>query len=331
MARARGKTAPSSSTSTAATSGTALPAGVAACLAYAATLYPSVAGGDSGELVGAAATLGVPHPSGYPLYVLLTAPFTWLPWLSVAGRANLASAVFAAAAAALVCRAAALATGRRWAGVAAAGAFAFSPTVWLYATSAEVFALNNLLIAIQIALFAAVDRRPDARPVYGGALVLSLGAANHLTSVIFNGILFAAMVWRTRPVWRSPLACSTLAACLAAGLAPYVYLPLAAARHPLFAWGDAASSTRSRTCRSTSRCCMASSRASGRRRTWSSASGSGWDWRRFGGCRRADSRLPRWPSPEPRPRVTRARRTTATTSSCAITAPRWCRPLRATP
>jgi hypothetical protein len=32
---------------------------------------PTIYVGDSGELVAAAATLGIPHPSGYPLYVLL--------------------------------------------------------------------------------------------------------------------------------------------------------------------------------------------------------------------------------------------------------------------
>jgi hypothetical protein len=46
---------------------------------YIATLTPSVAGGDSGELAAAGLTGGVPHPSGYPLFALLARLFGALP------------------------------------------------------------------------------------------------------------------------------------------------------------------------------------------------------------------------------------------------------------
>ena len=39
---------------------------------YIATLYPTVAGGDSGELIAESCHLGVAHPPGYPLYTLLS-------------------------------------------------------------------------------------------------------------------------------------------------------------------------------------------------------------------------------------------------------------------
>ncbi|MBC8446777.1 MAG: DUF2723 domain-containing protein, partial [Chloroflexi bacterium] len=34
-------------------------------------------GADGGDLIAAAATLGVPHPSGYPTYLLLARLFLW--------------------------------------------------------------------------------------------------------------------------------------------------------------------------------------------------------------------------------------------------------------
>ncbi|MFP8875042.1 MAG: DUF2723 domain-containing protein, partial [Myxococcota bacterium] len=37
---------------------------------YGATLAPSVPGGDSGELIAAAYRGGIPHPPGYPLYMM---------------------------------------------------------------------------------------------------------------------------------------------------------------------------------------------------------------------------------------------------------------------
>src|SRR2546423_3669438 len=75
---------------------------VAAMTLYISTLAPTVTLVDSGELMLAAHTLGVAHPPGFPLYVLLAHFFTWLPIGSVAARVNFASAVFAALAAAML-------------------------------------------------------------------------------------------------------------------------------------------------------------------------------------------------------------------------------------
>src|SRR5436305_10621903 len=68
---------------------------VAAITLYISTLAPTVTLVDSGELMLAAHTLGVAHPPGFPLYVLLAHIFTWLPIGSVATRVNFASAMFA--------------------------------------------------------------------------------------------------------------------------------------------------------------------------------------------------------------------------------------------
>ena len=42
---------------------------------YIMTLYPTVAGGDSGELVAQSCSLGIAHPPGYPLFTLLSHAF----------------------------------------------------------------------------------------------------------------------------------------------------------------------------------------------------------------------------------------------------------------
>lgn len=57
---------------------------------YSVTVYPSVSGGDSGELITAAYNHAAAHPPGYPLFTLLS----WLaihvlPFGSVAWRVNL--------------------------------------------------------------------------------------------------------------------------------------------------------------------------------------------------------------------------------------------------
>lgn len=67
---------------------------------YCVTLARTVGFIDSGELAWASASLGIPHPTGYPLYTLLTYFFVlFLPFFEPIVAINLFSAVFAAAAA----------------------------------------------------------------------------------------------------------------------------------------------------------------------------------------------------------------------------------------
>ena len=69
---------------------------VIAFAVYWFTLAPAVWVGDSGELIAAAHTLGIPHPTGYPLWLLLVKGFSSVvPFGSVAWRANLFSALCA--------------------------------------------------------------------------------------------------------------------------------------------------------------------------------------------------------------------------------------------
>ncbi|HEX9492812.1 MAG TPA: DUF2723 domain-containing protein, partial [Thermoanaerobaculia bacterium] len=79
---------------------------VIALTVYLITLAPAVALIDSGELTDAAWSLGNAHPPGFPLFVLVTHFFTLVPIGTIAWRANLASAIFSALAAAFTALAA---------------------------------------------------------------------------------------------------------------------------------------------------------------------------------------------------------------------------------
>src|SRR3954454_3985270 len=67
-----------------------------ALLVYTWTLAPTVTLTDSGELIVAAYGLGVAHPPGFPLWVMLAHLASLVPVGSVAVRINFSSAVFAA-------------------------------------------------------------------------------------------------------------------------------------------------------------------------------------------------------------------------------------------
>ena len=164
---------------------------------------PSVVGrADTFEFQVVIPQLGIAHPTGYPLYILLGRLFTLLPFGSVAWRINLASAVFAASAASFVY----LAGRRYWkepfAALLAAVLFGLTSTLWSQAVEAEVYALHALFVGLALWLMAVMldhgsakdacsappsgwpGSWPWERTIWLLALVIGLGLANHLTSII---------------------------------------------------------------------------------------------------------------------------------------------------
>ena len=77
---------------------------LAACIfvVYALTAAPSVAGGDSGELLAEACHFGTAHPPGYPLFTVVWHYVMLLPGLRPAAWANIATGLCGAVAAATV-------------------------------------------------------------------------------------------------------------------------------------------------------------------------------------------------------------------------------------
>jgi hypothetical protein len=211
-------------------------AGVA-LLAYVVTLYPDVAGGDSGELVAAVATGGLIHPPGYPLYALIGRLFVQLPHGTLAWRMNFLSAVCDSTAAGVLCFAVSRRT-RCWpGGLAAAALFAFCPGVWRYAICAEVFALNNLFVALLVLLAVLYDERRERRYALCGALVLGLGLSNHHT-VLFTAVPLALwMLWTGRADLLRPRVLAQLVGLVGLGLSPYVLLPIERGSHSPVSWG----------------------------------------------------------------------------------------------
>src|SRR5213596_1497745 len=144
-----------------------------ALLLYSWTLAPTVTLTDSGELIVVARGLGIAHPPGVPLWIILAHLASLVPFGNVAQRINFSSALFAALACAmlmlvvaeLIITASYLAAAKRrkrgtkkpeelgvthlMVAAPALGAgllMAFSRTLWSYATITEVYALNALLI-----------------------------------------------------------------------------------------------------------------------------------------------------------------------------------------
>ncbi|HUU56978.1 MAG TPA: DUF2723 domain-containing protein [bacterium] len=213
---------------------------------YGAGASPGLSILDSGEFLGVAQTLGVAHPTGYPLYALLGQLATLVPWGDKAFLINLVSAAagagaafFLALAAGEVARQLELASPARTAAVAAAGLLALTArTLWSVSTLAEVYALNAFFWAALLWAALRLRRTAEPRRLYVTALVAGLAAANHMTVVLMLPVV-AMVAWPGRAAARSlaralPLA----AAAFLLGAAVNLYTPLRAAGKPLFNWND---------------------------------------------------------------------------------------------
>ena len=197
---------------------------------YVRTLCPSVPGGDSGELVQVALDAGVVHPPGYPTWTMLAYLSSWLPVGDLAWRLNLSSALFDALACGCLSAAVGLWGGCAWTGAAAGGAFGFSPLVWLYATQAEVFALNNLcnalllLLLVRFDIQVRVDRSRSLRAAAAGAWAIGLALTNQHTMVLFCAPYALWSLGRGGIYLLRPRALAALCAAGLLGLSPYLYL-----------------------------------------------------------------------------------------------------------
>jgi hypothetical protein len=209
----------------------------AAFVVYVATLYPDVPGGDSGELIGAVAGGGVIHPPGYPLYALLARLYLHIPFGTLAWRVNLFSATCDAVAAGTLSLAVSRWTRSPWAGLAAAALFAFAPGVWLYAVSAEVFALNNLFVSVVLLLCVLYAEERDRTYAYAGAFASGLALSNHLTILFVVVPLGAWMLHAGRRDLLRPRPLVTMVALVAIGLLPYLLLVTVRHDDAVVSWG----------------------------------------------------------------------------------------------
>lgn len=257
----------------------------ASLIIYYLTLAPTVTLVDSGELIVAARFLGVAHPPGFPLYLMLAHLASLVPLGNVAERINFGSAVFAALAAGMLVLVAAEIIGgltlpgssskgrsnkdspkTGWAGavfpaVCSALLFAFSRTMWSYATIAEVYTLNTFLVLTIIFLMlrwrrriretegpAATAKKPRNKTavtkydtlLYAAAVVFGLAMGVHHVTIALLLPALAVLVYRTQGLRFFTSRRLLFAALFALGalVAVNCYLPWAASRSPILNWGN---------------------------------------------------------------------------------------------
>lgn len=227
-------------------------------LSYLFTMAPGVIHLDSGELAAVASSLGIAHPTGYPLFTMSGFVVTKLFFfLSPVAALNLFSAILTAISAYFVLRIIFYVLPGNGKSeyvvpvtIAAGFALGFSKTFWFQSTSVEVYSMHIMLVAATLWRFLiAVDTTViDKNNVFKQAfsfnwlvfsVLLAFCFSNHLTSVLLLPAI-VLMYFRKYKFNKESFLFGFLLVIpfLIVLVAVYSYLPLRAAQNPSINWGN---------------------------------------------------------------------------------------------
>jgi len=188
--------------------------------------------GDGTEFAISSAVLGISHPPSYPLFIIISKFFYWLPFGNVAFRVNLFSALTAATTAFLVYK---LYKGNYLDKLFLAIITFFSRTFFENAVTGEVYALNLLFF---VAVIFLLEEQDDKRRFYFSSFLVGLGAGNHHTILFLTFYLLYNFLRNRKTLLLSDAAISVTLFLL--GFSCYIYLPFRAINKPVWNWGNPA-------------------------------------------------------------------------------------------
>jgi hypothetical protein len=229
---------------------------------YLSTLSSVFVSQDTPEFIAASVTLGVGHPPGYPMFLLLGKLFSFLPLRSIAYRVNLLTAILGVVATVL-----AYAVSRRFLrsalpprtsdgsasrnpafgaaaiellSVAVALLVAFSSAFWSYTVFAEVYSLQMVsLLALVLLAFKTADEYPEVgRWFCLLCFTMGLALTVHTTMVIYAPAVLVLLLPKARVNRIRHLTVVLGAVLFLVGLSVYLYLPVRAATNPPINIGD---------------------------------------------------------------------------------------------
>ncbi|MBN1756613.1 DUF2723 domain-containing protein [bacterium] len=215
--------------------------------AYAITLSPSVNLIDSGELALVCKTLGIAHPTGYPLYTLTGRIFCLLninpPVLNTNIFSLILSLLSLVAFYFLICEVLRLFSAKRDARnriLALGGSLilAFSQTFWQISVTTEVYALSSFLFITLCAILLNWKRTGEIRHLILFFFLWGLAFGNHLNIILCTPAFLFLILSTDITLIKKPWLLISLALFLLAGLSIYLYLPLRSAHEPFMNWGN---------------------------------------------------------------------------------------------
>ena len=197
-------------------------------------------GNDGGDFFAAILTNGIPHPTGYPTYLILGWLFQQLPVGDAYFRAVLLSLIPAAIASGLLCAwVNSLGSGYRLAGLVASLMWGLSPLFWSQAVIIEVYALQALFSVLTLWWVTLLLMNQPAKPglLFLLAFSFGLGTGNHITQVFFLPVGLVGLAHYVKTTGKYRQGALQLVLVFLGGLV-YLVLPLRAAQYPPINWGN---------------------------------------------------------------------------------------------
>jgi hypothetical protein len=210
----------------------ALLAGAVVFGAYLATAYPGLPPiGDGIKFAFVGKVLGVPHAPGYPLYVIVSHLFSYLPFGSLSYRMNVLSGLLGAVAVALVY----LVTRRMGVGrtvaLSAALACGLGDAFWAKSLYAKGYTLNAALVAGGVLVLLRFGRTLQVRDLYWAAAVFAVSVGNHLTVIaLLPALVLFPLLSSPRVVLRVRTALVVVLIVLV-GLSQYLFILVRTLQH----------------------------------------------------------------------------------------------------
>jgi hypothetical protein len=189
--------------------------------------------GDSGDVVTAAATMGVAHPPGYPLYTLIGYMLSKLPFFTVSWRVSLLSSIPHALVVALVFFLVKSITKRSLPALIASWILTCNYLFFLYSVTPEVFALFDVFVVGFIVLVYLYIDTKLLKYVFFMSFVYGLSLTNHHL-ILFLSPVYGYCAYRVSSRHKTVL--PIVVAVFVIGLLPYLYVPIAASRGPIIDW-----------------------------------------------------------------------------------------------
>jgi len=219
---------------------------------YIITMMPDIGFTDSGELAAVGHTLGIAHPTGYPLYTIiahvwsLISPFSTvydlnlLAALMTAGSISIFSLILEEALSFTSCKKEHASS----ISFSVSLMFAFGSTVWSQATSLEVYSLQLLLFMLSIYFFIkAMKHGGMSNHLLIWGFLIGLSFTNHGTTILLAPAMILGYFsnWTTGKIDFSSQKLRGLLPLIPlfiAGLLVWLYLPIRSAQNPIINWGE---------------------------------------------------------------------------------------------
>jgi hypothetical protein len=204
---------------------------------YLRTMLPGLGGyGDSSKLQFIGRIVGLPHPTGFPLYVLVNALFSRLPWGTLAWRVNFMSVFFGALTVTAVCTIVSRLTKNPLAALIVSLIFAFSFTFWSVCLVAEVYTFTFFLISLTAYCLIRWRETMHRAWFYLACLVYALSFNHPMVILLIPSFLF--IVFATdRRIFRSGRALAGVALIVLVGAAQYLFILLRSSQNPAYTEG----------------------------------------------------------------------------------------------